>query len=222
MGLHTTIFPHSSFHTDDKETKDATAAGGSIGRDGCLCALWWKCPFPPNLSKPIPYTCYCKGKPLQVSGHKRKLCCTAGSTKTMPSCQESLRQSLKTNWSSMQYWAAFSSGFTQPPPNPKHICSLFSKVPRKGLFVAIYNGTVGWKMCFTRNEQAAWFCNAFAKFARFVRHHFVLGSTHASTLLQLDHLTRSRRRVDWQKKVETQVRPNCTALYTNWMWQNLI
>ena len=154
MGLHTTIFPHSSFHTDDKETKDATAADGSIGRNGCPCALWWKCPFPPHLSKPIPYTCYCKGRPLQVSGHKRKLCCTAGSTKTMPSCQESLRQSLKTNWSSMLYWAAFSSGFTQPPSNPKHVCSLFSKVPRKGLFVAIYNGTVGWKMCFTRNEQA--------------------------------------------------------------------
>ena len=59
MGLHTTIFPHSSFHTDDKETKDATAADGSIGRNGCPCALWWKCPFPPHLSKPIPYTCYC-------------------------------------------------------------------------------------------------------------------------------------------------------------------
>ena len=162
MGLHTTIFPHSSFHTDDKETKDATAADGSIGRNGCPCALWWKCPFPPHLSKTHPL------------------------------------------YLLLQYWAAFSSGFTQPPPNPKHICSLFSKVPRKGLFVVIYNGTVGWKMCFTRNEQAAWFCNAFAKFARFVRHHFVLGSTHASTLRCCNSTTwPDQTKKDWSTDKKT-------------------
>ena len=80
---------------------------------------------------------------------------------------------------------------------------LFILLLEKVCLSPIYNGT-GWQTWFTGNGEAAWFGNAFAKFARFRRHHLVLGSTHASTL-QLDQTKTYRTKFD-------QTRPSYTKL----------